>query len=422
MYRCIKGGLRKRPCRESLFFDGGRTVFDLLRISNEDFSRRLLGRGPDVNINAAAQYDIAGFPQERAPRAAPSGKGRDSLPVVLIPAYQPVRELPSIVRGLLDSGACQGVVVVNDGSGLESEPIFSELSRIESLHLLVHPENLGKGAALKTGLRFVSRNYPGSAGVVTVDADGQHAPEDAARVARELAANPEALVLGVRSFDSGVPLRSMFGNSVTRQVLRLLFHQEMTDTQTGLRGIPMGFVPLLTELRSNRYDLELEMILACRRLGRSLREVEIRTIYTDGNRNSHFHTVLDSMRVYAVFIRFASVSLLSALIDNAVFLGTFAGTGNILVSQVTGRISSLLLNYLANRNVVFHSRARFVETLPGYLCLAAALMLASYGMILAAVSVWGANIILAKMGAETLLFFLSFIVQRFGVFAGKRPG
>jgi putative flippase GtrA len=344
-----------------------------------------------------------------------------SLPIALIPAHKPAPELPAILRNLLDSGAFQGAIVVNDGSGPESEPVFRELSRMEGVHLLAHEGNRGKGAALKTGLIFAHLRYPGSSGVVTADADGQHDPDDVVRVARELAVHPENLILGARSFDTKVPLRSRFGNKVTEHILRVLSGQKITDTQTGLRGIPSDLVPVLTSLQSDGYDFELAALLTCTRLDRGIREVGIRTIYTDGNRCSHFRPILDSMRIYAIFVRFAGVSLLSAIVDNAVFMGAYAATGNIFASQVTGRLCSLTANYFANRSAVFHSRARVAATIPGYLCLATCLMLGSYGMIRFAVTVYGWNVMVAKIGAETVLFFLSFIVQRFLVFADCRP-
>ncbi len=81
---------------------------------------------------------------------------------------------------------------------------------------------------------------PDVAGVVTADADGQHAPEDIERVADVLAAQPEALVLGARSFGDDVPLRSRFGNILTRGIMHALLGRKLTDTQTGLRGIPVA--------------------------------------------------------------------------------------------------------------------------------------------------------------------------------------
>lgn len=344
------------------------------------------------------------------------------MPLALIPAYRPAVTLPVTVSTLLDSGAISGAVVVNDGSGPESETVFDELFQMEGVHLITHEDNRGKGAALKTGLKYASSLQSPTPGVVTLDADGQHDPDDVVNVARQLSANPRDLILGVRSFDTGVPLRSRFGNELTRHVLRAFSQQQVSDTQTGLRGIPMDLIPAFASLGQNGYDFELAMLLTCTRLNRNIREVGIKTIYLDGNRASHFRPLLDSMKIYAVFFRFAAVSLLSALVDNALFFASFFFSTNILASQIVGRTGSLLFNYLANRTAVFHSGSEIATTLPRYLCLAACLLMGSYGLIRLAVSVWGMDVLLAKLGAETLLFFLSFVVQKLLIFSGRRTG
>lgn len=240
----------------------------------------------------------------------PSGRSR---PLVLIPAYKPAFGLPSIVRSLLDSGDVEAVIVVDDGSGPESEPVFSKLAGVQGVVLIRRAANGGKGAALKTGLAFIAAHYPLCPGIVTADADGQHDPADIVRIAHALGENPGDLVLGVRSFGSGVPLRSRFGNELTRHLFNLLSGQKVTDTQTGLRGIPVDMVPVLAGLSPNGYDFELEMLLECRKHQRIIRESAIQTIYTYGNKSSHFRPLRDSIRIYAVFLRFIKKSLISAV-------------------------------------------------------------------------------------------------------------
>jgi glycosyltransferase involved in cell wall biosynthesis len=337
-------------------------------------------------------------------------------PVALIPAFKPENSLPSVARALLDSKAVRAVIVVDDGSGPESGHVFEELSDMEGVHLLAHAVNRGKGAALKTGLNFASHHYPDCPGVVTADADGQHAPDDVAKVAQELQKHPHDIILGSRSFNGEVPLRSRFGNELTRYIFQAFSGQKLKDTQTGLRGIPTDLIPAFSALRPNGYDFELEMLLASKSLGRSLREVGIRTIYVDGNKTSHFKPLRDSLKIYAVFLRFTCVSLFSAIIDNALFLIAFALCGNILLSQCCGRGSALLFNYFANKNAVFYSREKITTSMPRFLLIAAIWMIVSYSMIRIAVSFGGLDVMIAKIGVESLLFFLSFVAQKFFVF------
>jgi glycosyltransferase involved in cell wall biosynthesis len=157
---------------------------------------------------------------------------------IVIPAYKPSRALLDVVKTLAGADA-RPIVVVDDGSGSDSRALFDEVESFPEVRLLRHAVNLGKGAALKTAINFVLCEMPGITGIVTADADGQHHPDDIRRVAEALAANPASLVLGCRAFGKDVPLRSKFGNVLTSAVMHALLGRKLSDTQTGLRGIPV---------------------------------------------------------------------------------------------------------------------------------------------------------------------------------------
>ena len=104
---------------------------------------------------------------------------------VLIPAYRPSAGLIDLVRDLAGRGM-PAIVVVDDGSGAEFRGIFDQVAQLPSVQVLRHAVNLGKGAALKTGINHALCEFPELRGVVTADADGQHHPEDIERVAARL--------------------------------------------------------------------------------------------------------------------------------------------------------------------------------------------------------------------------------------------
>jgi glycosyltransferase involved in cell wall biosynthesis len=339
-------------------------------------------------------------------------------PVVLIPAYKPARTLPLIVGELVPY--VPAVLVVDDGSGPEYRDVFAALAAMKNVHVMRHVVNLGKGAALKTGLNRAACDFPECVGVVTADADGQHAVKDILRIVDALVAGPHAVVLGARRLEGKVPFRSRVGNVVTRQVLRALTGQKIYDTQTGLRGIPMSFISTLVRLGPNGYDFELEMLLACRRSLLPVAEIPIDTIYLDGNRSSHFNPLLDSMRIYFLLIRFATVSLSTAVLDNLVFLAVFYFLGYILASQVAGRLVAGLYNYRMNQMNVFHSRASHSRALPKYWGTVAVFGAFSYGLINVLHSL-GVPVLAAKVCAETVLFLFGFVIQRDFVFAADAP-
>ena len=99
----------------------------------------------------------------------------------------------------------------------------------------------------------------------------------------------------------------------TRGIMHALLGQKLTDTQTGLRGIPASFLPKLLRQEATGYEFELEMLIAAHQLSIPIVEVPIRTIYEAGNKSSHFNPIVDSMKIYFVLLRFGSVSVLSGV-------------------------------------------------------------------------------------------------------------
>jgi glycosyltransferase involved in cell wall biosynthesis/SAM-dependent methyltransferase len=338
--------------------------------------------------------------------------------VAVIPAYRPGAALIELVARLGESNLA-AIVVVDDGSG----PAFAEIFRsIEGskVRVLRHAVNLGKGAALKAGFNYALCDFPDLRGVVTADADGQHDPRDILRVAQRLNEQPGVIVLGAREFGEGVPRRSKTGNLITRSVVRLLVGQNLRDTQTGLRGVPAALLPDLLKIPSSGYEYELDMLVAAKHRACPIVEQPIRTIYEDGNRSSHFNPVRDSMKIYFVLLRFSALSLLTAVVDNLVFLAFYGWTGSVWQSQVVGRSAAVLFNYAAARKAVFLSDARHRTVLPKYLLLVAASGLLSYGLIDLLHTRTALPIVWAKLCAESILFFINFIVQRDLVFTRRR--
>ena len=314
------------------------------------------------------------------------------------------------------------VLIVDDGSGSEYTRIFSECAGVQGVEVLKHEANQGKGGALKTGIAHILRGRPSTLGIVTADADGQHSAEDVLRLARSLEETPTALFLGTRDFGPNTPWRSRAGNLLTRRLVRLLIGHAVSDTQTGLRGIPRALAGRLLEIRSSGYEFELDMLIAAKHHGVLLIEQPIRTIYEPGNPSSHFNPLFDSMRIYFVLLRFGALSLATAILDNIVFgIGYFL-TSNIAVSQAMGRTIAVLFNYGAARRAVFLSRASHAVLLPRYLLLVAASGFASYGLIALLRSAFGTPVIAAKLMAESLLFIANFAVQRDFVFKRREVG
>ena len=179
--------------------------------------------------------------------------------IVVIPALNPDTRLCSLVNQLMYM-QLDDIIIVDDGSTLtlhEGKDIFFEL---EAMGCVVyrHETNLGKGAAIKTGISKAIETFGNNVEIITCDADGQHLPKDIKRVADALKDNPTSLVLGTRDFEGrNVPKKSKYGNKITSAFFYLTKKKKCPDTQTGLRGIPNCLLSLALEEQGKRYEYEM---------------------------------------------------------------------------------------------------------------------------------------------------------------------
>ena len=338
---------------------------------------------------------------------------------VIIPAYQPEAVLVGLIRALVEN-LIEWIIVVDDGSGAEYQDTFERAGNLPRVTVLKHERNLGKGAALKTGIKYVASHFPHCSGIITADADGQHEPSDIAAVAVVFTAHPEALILGSREFRHDVPWRSLIGNRITRQLVHVLVGRYLSDTQTGLRAIPAALFPPLAKIQSTGYEFELDMLIAAKHRKVLIIEQPIKTVYQPGNPTSHFNPLIDSLKITFVLLRFSSVSLITALIDNTVFILAFKATGQVIAAQVAARTAATCFNYPAGRRAVFLSDGSHRVLLPRYLGLVAVMGALSYFLMNYILNPAIHNIYFSKILGEGMLFVLSFVIQRDFVFSRAR--
>lgn len=216
---------------------------------------------------------------------------------IIIPALNPTEALIDYVNELLDKGARQ-IIVVNDGSIHDCSTVFSKIQLLPRCTVLTHERNRGKGRALKTAFQHILENHRDLHGVITADADGQHATFDVVKVAEALVQEEEALILGVRDFSGDhVPFRSVLGNRSMNILFHLLFRRKLQDTQTGLRGITLKLLEKLVHLKGERYEYEINMLIFAQVQNVNMIEVPIQTLYFDRNASSHYKAIKDSMKV-----------------------------------------------------------------------------------------------------------------------------
>ena len=354
--------------------------------------------------------------------------------IALIPAYEPGDKLISLAAELKERGF--DIVVVDDGSGSGYRDIFEEIS--QQATVLTHAQNRGKGAALRTGMTYINKymayteSVTGASGtevvsgrdavIVTVDADGQHLPDDVLRVAEISDQRRDALVLGSRALKEDVPVRSRFGNTVTRHVYSMATGVRVHDTQTGLRAFRRSMIPRLLEIEGDRYEYEINMLMQLAAEGVPIIEERIETVYEDNNSGSHFRTLRDSFRVYREILKFSASSLVSFAIDYCMYAVLLAATGaagiagSLVISNIGARLVSGTANYMMNRKLVFRSRNGLAKSAVRYILLAAFILAGNTVVLSTLTGTLGINSLAAKLITEVIFFAISWTVQRYVIF------
>lgn len=221
--------------------------------------------------------------------------------IILIPAYQPSRNIVTYVKKLKQSSGCD-IVVVNDGSDHSFDQIFETLS----IHCTVlhHTTNLGKGVALKYGFSYILKHYPNCDGVITVDADGQHVISDVICMMNLLSNKSDEVIFGVRDFYSHkVPWKNKLGNRLTTFLCKLRYHRTVSDTQTGLRFYPNAILSDLLMIEGNRYEYEFAVLIYLFQKKKPIIELPVKTIYLEEETPSNFRRIKDSYRIYKLFFQ-----------------------------------------------------------------------------------------------------------------------
>ena len=340
-------------------------------------------------------------------------------PVVLIPAYNPDKELINLVTTLKKDHPEQKIIVVNDGSKSEFDAIF-KLLQGQNIIVLAHDFNRGKGEALKTGMRYYLAHFSENQGVVTADADGQHCVEDIISIRQALIEHPDFLHIGVREFSQkDIPLRSRLGNNLTRILFKLATKTEIRDTQSGLRGIPTALIRELIESKTSRYEFEFEMFFVARKFQIPIKQTAIKTIYINQNAASHFNPLLDSLKIYYIFVRFCGVALFSFFIDFLLFSIFYYHQNNLVSAMIEARIISASFNFMLNKNLTFKAESNFFIALLKYASLAIVVGFCSLKLT-KLLSALGIDIYGSKIFAEFLLFIANFLIQYYYVFFKKK--
>ena len=330
--------------------------------------------------------------------------------IVLIPSYEPDEKLTKLIKNLNKNKITS--IVVDDGSGKDYKEIFDNLDT----KVISYEKNQGKGHALKEGYKYIKDNYKEYV-VVTMDSDGQHRIEDALNLYNYILKNDDTLVLGKRPRGEKTPLRSKIGNGITRFVFHIVSGQDVYDTQTGLRAFSNKLIDYMLEVKGERFEYEMNVLLYAKNNKIPIKELEIETIYIDNNSKSHFNAIKDSFKVYKEIIKFSLSGIISFLIDYILFIVFKVILNNITIANVIARAISSTINYIINKNIVFKSNKNIAKSLLEYYGFVLLILLINTILLNLLSTI--INPILAKLIVEIIMFIISWLFQKIFIFKRK---
>jgi glycosyltransferase involved in cell wall biosynthesis len=212
--------------------------------------------------------------------------------VVVIAAYNEAGTIRDIAERTLRQSPW--LIVVDDGSADGTHEAIAGLP----LTLLRNAANSGKAASLWRGIQQAIGQ--GAEAVVTLDGDGQHAPEDIPRLLAALERHRNAIVIGSRLHDKrNIPLDRYLANRVANFWIGWAAGQAIEDSQSGFRVYPAALFRAI-KVRCDRpasFVFESEILIESARSGTELIGVPVAAIYEPRGRRSHFRPILDIARI-----------------------------------------------------------------------------------------------------------------------------
>ena len=217
---------------------------------------------------------------------------------VLIPTYNNATAIKDVLDGVLEYTS--NIVVVNDGSTDNTAALLQQYPDIQVVH---HPENMGKGMALRTGFKEAYKS--GYQYAISIDSDGQHYPDDLHLFIEQIEIHPKAIIIGARNMDQpNVPGKSSFGNRASSFWFWVVTGIKLSDTQSGYRLYPLA--PLNTiHFITRKYEFEIEVMVRSFWKGVNVLSIPIKVFYPPADeRITHFRPFKDVTRITLLNIVF----------------------------------------------------------------------------------------------------------------------
>jgi len=211
---------------------------------------------------------------------------------VIIPSYNNGKTLKQVIHGVLVY--THNLIIVNDGSTDQTADI---LKQFPDLTILTHPENSGKGTALRNG--FKTAIDQGFRYAITIDSDGQHFPGDLPGFLDKVEEYPDSVVVGERNMEQpGIPGTSNFGHNFSIFWFKVETGLKIPDVQSGYRLYPLEKITDIHHFYSRKFEFEVEILVRLAWRHVKIESVPVEVYYPPKEeRVSHFRKFRDFTRV-----------------------------------------------------------------------------------------------------------------------------
>lgn len=265
------------------------------------------------------------------------------------------------------------VIVVDDGS----QDKTAELAKLAGAQVLVHPQNMGKGAALKTGFQ-AARDADI---IITMDSDGQHEADQIPRLLDPLLKGEADVVNGSRYLngngDTETPAYRRVGQNVLDTATNISGKINVTDSQSGFRAFAGHTIPVF-RFHSHDYTIESEMLIEAAKAGLRIVEVEISATYGEEShhkKNPISHGVSVLVRILQdmefnrplYYFTFPGLILVFAgMILGLKFFGEYlGGQMTTLLPTTLAALITILGTFMAFTGLILHSVSRMIWRVMG---------------------------------------------------------
>jgi glycosyltransferase involved in cell wall biosynthesis len=224
-------------------------------------------------------------------------KNKKNYFAFVLPVYNHAGTVAQVIKDAQTLG--YPVFVVDDCS---TDDTYDQIKEIKGIQIMRHEQNQGKGAAIMTGFAAASAVADWA---ITIDADGQHYPEDARNLIKALPKKTRPIVVGARDYMPGehVPWTSSFGRKFSNFWVRTSGGPKISDSQSGFRIYPLPEA-LNLKTKARRFQFEVEILVQATRDGIPVIEAPVRVNYNpNGERISHFRPFVDFCRNSSTFTR-----------------------------------------------------------------------------------------------------------------------